>query len=301
MEQMKAKYIYESVSDVLVPKTEEQMHQDFREKMKMSWDKYVQYAEELKKLGIKINELWSWRINKMEIETYKAFAENWNIGTAMTKEDALAMIQAHKQYSYENHTYKIEPDHAYVDPRELKRLILKLSMRVNQSTKYVSDKTSSIRNKHDYPEYDEWFTKNHDKIVKRWKQESEEEDQIDESVTDVLKPKSEEDVRKNWPNKDISYDKFMNVKKRLEELGVNVRAIKPWGFGGNAYYYDVAAFGVLRGNVQFIRTLRLEDAKNLIRAMKKIEYSKTEYFIDDKERTMLDYSEAVKYLKKNEG
>jgi hypothetical protein len=298
---MKAKKVYESVSDTLTPKSSEELNAAFKPYAKMSWEKYLQYAKELESFGVKINELWSWRINKMEIETYRAFAENWNIGTAVTKQDALAMIQAHKQYAFENHTYKIEPDHAYLDPRDLKKLLYKLRIKVQHSTKYINDKTSSIQNKHDYPEYDEWFKNNHETIVKRWKQESEEENKIDENVNDILKPKTKEDVRKDWPTNNIaSYDEFMDVKQRLEDLGVEVMSIKPWGFGMKNFYYEVHAFGVVRGNVQFVRTLRLEDAENLIKTMQGIEYTNIDFSIDKKERVMLDYQEAINYLKNNE-
>lgn len=285
--------IGESVSDVLKPKSEEELHKDFREKMRMSWDKYLYYANELKALGVKINQLWSWRINKMEIETYKAFAENWNIGTALTKEDALSMIQAHKQYSYENHTYKIEPDHAYVDPHDLKKLIFKLRAKIQHSTKFVSDKVSNLRDKHDYEDYHKWRDDNADKIRSEWM--SRREEPIDESLESVLKPKEEEEIIKNWPkNWEVTYKQFMKTKEQLEEMGVNILRLDK-SHVGPGIIFRCKGFQIFHGNTGILRILTKKDAEEALEILSEVNYDNNDFSITD-ETIHLYYDEARNYV-----
>ena len=192
---MKAKFIRESVTDVLKPKPKEEMDILFKEKMRMSWDKYLSYANQLKELGVTITELWSWRIEQMTIKTYKVYVNNWNFGTAVTPENARALMQTHKQYSLEDGPYHIDEDHAYLDIHKMKQLINKLRLKINQSTKYVSDDFANTTYKYDYPGYYEWYNKNADEIHAMFKKREEEKKKIEEgSLGDILKPKDISDL-----------------------------------------------------------------------------------------------------------
>jgi len=287
--------VNESVSDVLIPKDEKELEKLFRPHAKMSWNKYLQYAKELENLGVKINQLWSWRIHKMEIETYRAFAENWNIGTALTKQDALAMIQAHKQYSYENHTYKIEPDHAYVDPHDLKNLILKMRLKIHQSTKYINDKVYNLRDKRDYPEYDEWYHKNRELVDKRRMERWTKEEEIDESVESVLRPKEEKEIIKDWPKDwEVTYKQFMKTKEQLEDMGVNVLRLDK-SHVGPGVIFRCKGFQIFHGNTGILRLLTKKDAEEVVNILSEVNYDNNDFNITD-EIIHLYYDEARNYV-----
>lgn len=290
---MRAKFIYENVSDVLKPKTKEEIEANFKEQMRISMDKYKMYAKQLEDLGVEIQELWSWRIKKMTIKTYKAYAQNWNIGTAATKENALAMMQTHKQYSLEGFDYHIDDDHAYLDLKDIKNLIRKLQLNIQHTTKYASDSFSNLNTKHNYPEYKEWRDRNWDEIFKRDKEEWEKSNKVEESIKDVLKPKSDKDIEKGWPNDNVSYKSFKKVLNHLKKMGINIRGVSTTfgiDFVVNGYY-------LIRNNVGVMRVMTYDDAQKLINAIDAVSYQTTDFKIDD-ETMHVSFEEAKNYLKK---
>jgi len=179
---MRAKFINENVTDILKPKNKEEMDAAFREKVHMSWDKYQYYLKELEATGVEILEPWSWRIYKATIKAYKVYKSNWNIGTTLTKKEAIGMAESHKQYSFDTAPYRIDGDnHEYVSPEEIKKLIARRRMKFKTSPEYSTDKFSNVNDKYDYPEYGEWEEANRDAITARWKQKAEDSKKIDET------------------------------------------------------------------------------------------------------------------------
>jgi len=195
---MRARFLNENVSDVLKPKSQEELNKAFREGAKMSWDKYLMYIKQLEDTGVEVIEPWSWRINKATIKVFKVFKNNWNVGTTATKEDALAMIQMHRQYSHDDDSYTISnDDHEFLDPKQIKKLIAKRRMKIANSTKFVSDKFSDRKYTSGNLDYKKWEKENWEDIWAKRKEDWEKEDIIDENFADVLAPKSKDQIIKD--------------------------------------------------------------------------------------------------------
>jgi len=311
---MKAKKVYESIEDILRPKNEEEIQEAFRERHKMSWEKYKKYAEELESHGVEILELYSLSINEMTIKVYAVFSGNWEIGKVLTKRDAMAMIQTHKQYSYEQHDYHISEDHAYLYPSTVRDLVFRLRMGIKQSPEFHDANYGGTTIKWDNPEYIAWRESPEGKVVRdrelqQWINR-EKERKIDEGIENILKPKSKEEIEKNWPEDwDVTSKQFLNTWKQLKNLGVNIigtqTAIR-FETGDNddgrkqfrrSLEYIVYGFYVFRGNNGIIRVLTEKDAKKLSDAMKNLDYTKQEYSYRP-EKIFLDYLEARNYVLK---
>jgi len=169
------KLVCESIEDVLKPKSQEEIEKHFKKTSGITFDEYKKLAKQLEILGVEIEEMWSWTINQMVIKTYNAYCQNWNIAKCAREKDALAIIAAHKQFTYEDDSYHISEDHAFLTVNKLKRLIIKLLTSAKYSTEFGSKQSSDLNYKHDIPEYKEWSNKNWDKISERMKKEYEEE------------------------------------------------------------------------------------------------------------------------------
>lgn len=299
---MKAKKVYESIEDVLRPKNEEEIQAAFRERHKMSWEKYKKYAEELESYGVEILELYSLRINEMTIKVYTVFSGNWGFGKVLTKKDAMAMIQTHKQYSYEQHEYHISEDHAYLYPSAVRDLVFRLRMGIKQSSEFHDANYGGNTFKWDNPEYKAWRESPEgkaaqDRELQQWINR-EKKEKIDEGVKNILKPKSKEEIKKNWPEKWIvTYKQFMDTWEQLNDLNINIIGTQTVTIGGAHMEFIVHGFYVFKGNNGITRVLSLKDAKNLIDVLKKIDYTNQEYSTRP-ERIFLDYHEARNYINK---
>jgi len=299
---MKARKVYESIEDVLRPKNEEEIQAAFRERHKMSWEKYKKYAEELESFGVEILELYSLRINEMTIKVYTVFSGNWGFGKTLTKKDAMSMIQTHKQYSYEQHEYHISEDHAYLYPSQVRELVFRLRMGVKQSPEFHSPNYGGNTFKWENPEYKEWRETPEgkaaqDKELQKWINR-EKEEKIDEGVEDILKPKSKEEIKKNWPKDwSVTSKEFLNTWKQLEDLGANIVGTQTVTIGGKHLKYIVYGFYVFRGSNWVARVLTKEDAEKLSETMENLDYTKQEYSYRP-EKIFLEYSEARNYVSK---
>ena len=128
---MKAKFINENISDVLKPKSEEELGKILdpilQEHYNISYKEYKKLADELVKLGIKILEFYSLKIDEMTIKAYKVYHSNWQIAKCLTKKEATLLIESHKKYVYEKYDntdiYKIEDDYEYLTVWNIKKLI----------------------------------------------------------------------------------------------------------------------------------------------------------------------------------
>ncbi|NMC58864.1 MAG: hypothetical protein GYA51_05690 [Candidatus Methanofastidiosa archaeon] len=299
---MKAKKVYESITDVLKPKTDEEIHAAFRQRHQMSWEKYLKYAEELESRGVEILELYSLRIHEMTVKIWTVFSGNWQMGRALTKKDAMSMIQVHKQYSYEDYDYHMSEDHAYLTPHQVRNLVYKFRMGIKQMQDVHSpDYTSGF--KWDNPEYKQWQSSPEGKAAsarewERYKIEKERGPKIDEGSEDVLKPKTTEEITKNWPKDwNVTPEEFLNTWKQLEDLGVNLIGTQTVTIGGKHLEYVVYGFYVFRGNNGVARVLTEKDAKELSDDMERLDYTKQEYSYRP-EKIFLDYSEARNYIAK---
>jgi len=302
---MKAKKVYESIEDVLKPKNEEEIKEAFRERHKMSWEKYLKYAEELESFGVKILELYSLRINQMTIQVWSVFSGNWQFGKALTKKDAMSLIQVHKQYSFENHDYHMSDDHAYLYPSAVRELVYRLRSGIKHSSEFHSDEYNSMYHKWDNEDYKKWREspagkEAWNKELEQYKRrsEGEEKEKIDEGAEDLLKPKSKEEIKKSWPEKwRVTYKQFMDTWEQLDMLNVNIIGTQTVTIGGAHMEFIVHGFYVFKGSNGITRVLTLEDAKNLIDVLKNIDYTNQEYSTRP-ERIFLDYHEARNYINK---
>jgi len=124
----------------------------------MTFKEYEKLIDELKEQGVEIINIWNTRINETEIKAFTVYSHNWAIGKCLRKKDALALINAHKQYTYNNTSYKTEEDHEYIDPIKIKSILIKLKSNIQYSTKYAGD-FFNLSDKYQDPEYNEWRNK----------------------------------------------------------------------------------------------------------------------------------------------
>ena len=115
---------------------------------------------------------------------------------------------------------------------------------------------------------------------------------INETMGDVLKPKSEKEIEDNWDKKfKYSYKTFKDVKANLEHIGVKVNKIS--SITGT---FDISGFAVHKGNWVVMTTLLKEDAEKLIKTMETMDPSRyTEYGIKP-DAVLLDFEDARMFL-----
>ena len=112
---------------------------------------------------------------------------------------------------------------------------------------------------------------------------------IYEQIRDILKPKSEEEIRRKWSLKfGTSYELFKRTEEELKNLNVNVKI----NFNG---YLDVKGFIIFRANSFVIRVLTKEDANYVIESLKKVNYRKDKFEIQE-ENINLSFNEARNYI-----
>lgn len=177
---MKAKFINESIVDILKPKDKKEIEDAFREKTRMSWEKYEHYAQILKDHGIEIQEMFSTRIYQMVITVFSVYADTWNFGRTLTRKDALSLIQSHKQYSYGSRGYKISKDHTYLYPNEVRNLAHRLKFNIQYSTEYTTGDYINITDKHTHRDYQKWAS---EQPKDYWENLFKREEKIDENKT----------------------------------------------------------------------------------------------------------------------
>jgi hypothetical protein len=116
---------------------------------------------------------------------------------------------------------------------------------------------------------------------------------VEENIKDILKPKSDEEIEKDWPqNSRASYKLVKRTKDELEKLGVNVKKIS-----GYSADFDISGFLIFRASSSVMRVLTKEDAEQVVEALKKVDYKKDVYEIQE-ENIYLSFNEARNYISK---
>jgi hypothetical protein len=116
---------------------------------------------------------------------------------------------------------------------------------------------------------------------------------VEENIKDILKPKSDEEIEKDWPqNAPASYKLVKRTKEELEKLGVNVKRIS-----GYSADFDVRGFIIFKANSSVMRVLTRADADQVVESLKKVDYRKDTYTIEE-DNIYLSFNEARNYISK---
>lgn len=180
---MRAKFVKESVADVLAPKSKEEifknMYKEFERRNKATFEEVQKLVKELNDLGVvaKVDPLDPERKyipdgNPITLGYWTIYDSNSHITDAPTKEYAEQLFLCLKNFSLRDKYLTVnEPDltslssRTYISVKEAKELInrVRYGIRTTMKGEFVNKK-----DKWDHPGYDEWYvTKGRDLMKKR--------------------------------------------------------------------------------------------------------------------------------------